>query len=119
MMKTHQINSVRQPLGDLRFLWDLSGHFYFAIDYYSGGHEDAILGDLLYVLNIFRFCVQPLLLYYVLNQVVEVVAFGSACTQDFYFLHQILLVAFGLEYYIKQVPYANDSDCHYPDKDSY
>ncbi len=78
-MKTHQTNSVRQPLGDLRFLWDFSGYLYFAIDYYSRGHEDAILDELLYVLNIFRFRVKPLLLYYVLNQVVEFVALGSAC----------------------------------------
>ena len=73
-------DSGREPLHYFRFLGDLAGHLYFTINYDSRGHEDTVLGELLHVLDIQHFRVQTLLFYYVLNQVVELVAFGSACT---------------------------------------
>jgi len=72
-------DSGRDPLHYFRFLGDFSGHLYFPINYDSRGHENTVLGKLLQVLNIQHFRVHTLLLYYVLNQVVELVAFGSAC----------------------------------------
>ena len=73
-------DSGRQPLHYFRFLGYLAGHFYFPINYDGRGHEDTVLRELLHVLNIQHFRVQTLLLHYVLNQVVQLVAFGSACT---------------------------------------
>ncbi len=73
-------DSGRDPLHYFRFLGYLAGHLYFAINYDGRGHENTVLGELLHVLNIQNFRVHTLLLYYVLNQVVELVAFGSAYT---------------------------------------
>ncbi len=72
-------DSVRQPFRDFRFLWRFSGRLDFAIYYDGRRHEDTILGQYLDIFNIHRFRVQTLLLHYVLNQVVELVAFGSTC----------------------------------------
>jgi hypothetical protein len=73
-------DSGREPLHYFRFLGYLAGHLYFPINYNSRSHENTVLGELFHVLNIQHFRVHTLLLYYVLNQVVELVAFGSACT---------------------------------------
>ena len=73
-------DSGRDPLHYFRFLGYLAGHLYFPINYDGRGHENTVLCELLQVLNIQHFRFHTLLLYYVLNQVVQLVAFGSACT---------------------------------------
>jgi hypothetical protein len=72
-------DSGREPLRYFRFLGDLASHLHLAIDDEGRRHEHAVLAELLDVLNIQDFSIQTLLLYYVLNQVVELVAFGSTC----------------------------------------
>lgn len=71
-------NSGREPFQYFRLLGDLAGHLDLAIDYDGRRHEDTVLAEDFDILDLHHFRIQTMLLDYVLNQVVEFVAFCSA-----------------------------------------
>jgi hypothetical protein len=73
-------DSGREPFQYFRFLGYLAGHFNLGVYYYGRRHENTVLGEFFDVLDIRHFRIQTIFLNYVLNQVVEFVAFGSAYT---------------------------------------
>jgi hypothetical protein len=73
-------DSGREPFQYFRFLGNLARHFNLTIYHYGRRHEDTVLAEFLDVLDVRHFRIQTVFLNYVLNQVVEFVAFGSAYT---------------------------------------